>query len=440
MRHQAAAHFRKDARRALTASVPRFICLLALLAFAWPGAGARGAEGPLTLSFWNGFTAADGRRLQELVNDFNKANAGKVRVNMAVMPWSDFYSKVALSLNSRRGPDIGIVHYDSVSSVINQGIVMPLDPWLNQFPKDYIPSVWSVCREGEHQYGIPLDIHPMVLYWNKDIFRRIGIDPETPPASRAEFLRVCKLIKDQGVQVHDQPVYGCIIPTGWPNLAVWMHILFCNDGRMFDGSFSRAMYDQPAGTDALRFMAEMIYRDGYSPAHVGSYGESAERFARGTSAMTIDGSWMLNSFTAVKGLDFGTCSMINLGRGTHRVWASSHVMVLFNKSKQDPRKIAAGIRFLRYLSDNSLKWSTAGMIPARRSIVDSAEFKAIPHMAGIARDLDKIRFPECNYRYFEGTETLTEQINMALLGKLTPEAALRKATEETNRKLSQDPD
>jgi multiple sugar transport system substrate-binding protein len=398
----------------------------------------------VTLEFWNGFTGQEGRGVQKIVNAFNEEQQGKIRVNMVVMSWNDFYGKLALAVHSERGPDIGVVHYDNVNTVIYQGIALELDPYLDRFPKeDFVKSVWEVSDYNSHHYGIPLDVIPFAFYWNKDIFKAAGLDPEKPPSNRAEFLAACEKISQANLTKNGQKVWPFMVPCTWPHFIIWQHVFFCNGGQLFSNDFKKPIYDSPAGEDALNFLQELISKYNYSPPNVMGLpaNEGKESFCRGTCAMLLEGPWMLSSFEEIPNLNYGAIAAINLGTGQHRIWASGHTIIILKKRFPDPVKIKASLAFVEYLSTHSIEWARTNQIPARYSILASKEFKEIPYLHQIAKDVDKFAFPKMHYRYTEGVQPLVDEyLNLCLIGKISAHDAMIQAAREGTIQLQQDPD
>lgn len=419
-----------------------FVCFVLLLMSCCLSNAA--TKGPITLEFWNGFTGPDCKYFQQEIDAFNEEYKGQIQVNMVTMRWDDFYSKLALAVRTLRGPDIGVVHFDNIAVVVYQGVVMELDKYVDQFPReDFVKSVWNVSNIDGHQYGIPLDFHPLVFYWNKELFAKVGLDPENPPKNRKEFLEVCKVLKDADLKNNGGKVWPCMIPSTWPHFLLWQHIFFCNGGEVCDPNYTKATYDSPAGRDAIGFLYDLIYKYQYSPPNiVGTPGsECMDSFMRGNLAMMIDGVWMLTSFKDTNALDFGAKAMINLGTGEDKVWSGSHTMVLFNKRKPDEARTKAAITFVRYISDHSYEWANTGMIPARYSVLSSEKFLKLPFLPGIAADIEKFTFPAPHYKYPEAVQPLTsEYISLCFLNKLDPNTALKKAAITSTARLSQDLD
>ena len=77
----------------------------------------------------------------------------------------------------------------------------------------------------------------------------------------------------------------------------------------------------------------------------------------------------------------------SLPAGRSAVWAGSHQMSLVT---QDPAKQAAAVCWIRWASDHSVKWATAGNIPARTSQANDPSLPQIaPELARVIKVVDK---------------------------------------------------
>ncbi|MGC9322898.1 MAG: extracellular solute-binding protein, partial [Kosmotogaceae bacterium] len=107
------------------------------------------AFGLVTLEYWTGFTGPDGSFMQELVDKFNEEHKDEIQVNMSTMLWADYNTKVPLALASGKGPDVGIAHVDNIRSFVSQGMLLPLDEYLeimNMKEGDIVSSVWDAVH------------------------------------------------------------------------------------------------------------------------------------------------------------------------------------------------------------------------------------------------------------------------------------------------------
>ena len=212
---------------------------------------------------------------------------------------------------------------------------------------------------------------------------------------------------------------------------------------MCNPEYTKAIYDSPAGYDALGFLYDLIYKYKYSPPNIagGNVSEAMDSFMRGNLAMMTDGVWMLTPFKETKNLNFGVKAMINLGTKEHKIWSGSHTMVLFKKRNPDEARTKAAIAFLRYVSEHSYEWANSGMIPARYSVLHSEQFIKLPYLPQIAVDIDKFSFLQSNYKYPECVRPLAyEYLSLCLLDKIDPNSALQKAAAISTARISQDLD
>ena len=83
--------------------------------------------------------------------------------------------------------------------------------------------------------------------------------------------------------------------------------------------------------------------------------------------------------------------MPNIG-GTQAVWAGSHQFVLPRQLKPDENKAIASRVFVNWISQQSLTWADAGMVPALNSVRENPEFKTKVEVNEFAKELDYIRF------------------------------------------------
>ena len=91
------------------------------------GGGAEGYDGPnVALQFWNGFTGGDGPIMKQLVDKFNSEHPN-IKVTMNTQQWADYYAKLPSAVAAGKGPEIAIMHVDSVATNAARRVIQPLD-------------------------------------------------------------------------------------------------------------------------------------------------------------------------------------------------------------------------------------------------------------------------------------------------------------------------
>ena len=79
----------------------------------------------------------------------------------------------------------------------------------------------------------------------------------------------------------------------------------------------------------------------------------------------------------IEGLDWGEMFLPQVGE-TGAIWASSHQLCLMVQKNADANKRAAAVKFIKYLSDNSIEWAKAGQVAARIDVLEDPQFAELP--------------------------------------------------------------
>jgi multiple sugar transport system substrate-binding protein len=404
-----------------------------------PGAGGGGGGGAfgsgteytgpnVSLAFWNGFTGGDGPFMRQLVEQFNSEH-NNIKVSMNVLQWEDFYPKVPTAVSSGNGPDIAIMHIDQLATNAARRVIIPVDEVatvLGLQQADFAPAVWSAGVWQEKRYGLPLDIHPLLFYYNQEEMQKAGISE--PPKDRASFEAALKEMKGGGVE---NPFW---VTSTWPAHLMWWSLAHQFGGAPYNEDGTQAQFNSDAGVEALTWQVDNI-QQGYSPKNVANDAQ-AVAFRQGKNALTWDGIWMMNEWAKVKSLEWGAAPLPQIG-SQPAVWASSHNFVVTSQAQKDPNKLQAAKVFIAWISEHSIDWAKAGQIAARASVRDSAEFQQLEVQNIAAQQLDYVKFPPAVPGIGEITAPTFElAVNEAVLGKKSPKQALDDATQKANELLA----
>ena len=101
------------------------IFLFILIAFI----GCDSSSHKIKLKFWNGFTGPDGRTMLKMVRKFNKENPD-IQVKMQRIDWGTYYNKLFVAGIGKRGPDIFVVHADSLARFAYADFLRPIDDFV----------------------------------------------------------------------------------------------------------------------------------------------------------------------------------------------------------------------------------------------------------------------------------------------------------------------
>ena len=232
---------------------------------------------------------------------------------------------------------------------------------------DFATATWDAVTVDGKQYAVPLDTHPIVLYYNKDLLKKAGMlgDDGKPMGldSRDGFTATLKALKDAGVEF---PL-GSVTADG-NFMFRTVYSLMCQQGGelMTDGEFL-------AGDNAEKLQNALTVLPDWTKAGLQStytdYPATVALFTSGKAAMMINGVWEVPTMTdlATQGklFDWGAVE-IPVIFDKPCTYADSHTFAIpKNQGKEmTPEKRAAVLEVISWIDHHSLFWATAGHIPA----------------------------------------------------------------------------
>lgn len=359
-----------------------------------------------TVTFWNIFTGPDGEEMVAMVNDFNDQFEGEYRVLTQTIPENDFYEKINTAVPLGQGPDVAIMHLNKIARYASLGLLTAyddLDAEFNFVKEDYIAGVWDAGIYDNKRYTVPLDVHPLTLYYNKDILDNYDV---SVPTTWAELITACNTLRDDSIGQ-----WGLPMSNVWPSQLVFQSALFQNDGDDLDDKGIYPTFNTQEGFNTLEKMHDLVYEYDMSPKNV-SVDEDLALFRQGKAAFHINGVWMLNGIID-SGINFGTAPIATLFGDTPATWANGHNFVMPYQSELSLDKQEAVLAFIEYVSNNSIRWANAGQIPANLSVLASDAYKELPYHQSFV-DFDSIVFSSSSPYISDSFEPIYSRVTEAM--------------------------
>jgi multiple sugar transport system substrate-binding protein len=195
---------------------------------------------------------------------------------------------------------------------------------------------------------------------------------------------------------------------------------------------SKSAMDTPETKGALDLMLRLIDVEKVCPRPEGS--DAWLGFQTNRVAMAMEGVYMKSGLDNQKDLRYAAAPVPQFGP-VKSVWAGSHCLAM--PATQDPKKRKASWLFIKYLSDHSIAWAKGGQVPVRKSILESAEFKALPVQSEFAKQLDYIRYEPFSVRFNQVSVFGDAAIEAVVNRVESPDTALKTASRRINRVLEQ---
>jgi multiple sugar transport system substrate-binding protein len=406
------------------------------------------ARAQMEVRMWTLLSGGDGARMQALVRDFN-ASQRDVRVVSTTLKWGEpFYTKLITASVVGAGPDLATVHLSRLVNLAGGGVLRPISnaelAAAGLQGGDYLARQWQKSQYRGAAYAVPIDMHPLVLYYNKTLAARAGLLGADGTLAPIEGIAALTDAFRAATERTGKP--GLTMESSQSSYAIWRlwtsMLAQQNVGIIKDGRFTYGA----AGESTLAGIAAW-FRRGY--AQVGlDYPASTSQFMGGGATFMLNGVWEVPELVrATKagtlGFDYGIVPLPRMYANAS-AWADSHGFALPANPGHEPppRKVAAVLRFVAYVSRHSMGWAEGGHIPAYRPVAESPEAKALqPNAQYAAAAANVIYDPDGWYTGAAGPlEAIASKfMPAALYGYMTPAQAMRRFESESARLVRKPP-
>jgi sn-glycerol 3-phosphate transport system substrate-binding protein len=175
----------------------QMVCLVALVLI-YPLAAA--AE-PLTINWWHAHGGALGERVSAIAEGFNKSQSDYQLVATYKGNYADTMTAGIAAFRAKNPPHIlQVFEVGTATMMAAKGAIKPVyevmaESGLPFDPNVYLPTVagYYTTTDGK-MLSMPFNSSTPVLYYNKDAFRRAGLDPQKPPQTWPEVAEYAKKI------------------------------------------------------------------------------------------------------------------------------------------------------------------------------------------------------------------------------------------------------
>lgn len=398
------------------------------------------------ITAWHWMTDRD-NAFQELAKRYQEKTG--VKVNFELYAPSDAYSqKVRAAAQGKNLPDVfGVLgEKRDFGSFIKAGYITDLTSSMNEnnqeWKKRFFAKALAVNEFNEGNsygvtpgiYGVPIDVMTIMMLYNKDILKEVGLDPNTPPANWEDFIAIGKKLKEAKKQ-------GLI--SGWGE--VWMIDCLANNfafnlmgkDKVLATIRGEVAYTDPDWIKVLTLFKDMQDAGLLYNGLVSMVNKTAEQlFANGRAAFAFNGSWCVNVYNGMNP-DLKYAAMLPpriSDKFPQSVWggAGSSFMV-FDKSKNKEE----AIKFLKWLTDKEQQVFLAEQtlnLPANKDAVG----KISPILAQFSQAVDYSTHPSTwgVSEFSQVIEAFDKGIQSIIIGEKTPEQIASEVQKIKERELA----
>lgn len=332
------------------------------------------------IQFWHAMEAALGEHLNVIVNDFNRSQSDYKIVPVFKGTYDQTLAAGIAAYRSGNAPAIlQVYEVGTATMMAAKKAVVPVTDVFKQAgvpldQKAFVPTIASYYSDAktDELVAMPFNSSTPVLYYNKEAFKKAGLDPNVPPKTWDEVRADAKKLKASGM--------SCGFTTGWQswiqleNYSAWHGLPFASENNGFDGLDAKLEFNRPQQVAHIQFLQDMAKEGTFT--YVGRKDEAISKFYSGDCGILTNSSGSLATIRKYAKFDFGTGMMpydANVkGAPQNAIIGGASLWVLAGK---DPNVYKGVAKFLAYLSSPAVaaKWhEDTGYLPVTTAAYDLA--------------------------------------------------------------------
>ncbi|MEE1930785.1 extracellular solute-binding protein [Streptomyces sp. TRM 70351] len=360
--------------------------LAALGALAATGAAGHGAAGcsasatlaagKTRLRYWHLFGGGDGVNMQTMLDAYRAAHPG-VGLEASTLQWgAPYYTKLGMAGAGGRAPEVAVLHLARLPGFAPGRLLDPFDTSLlaeyGVHPEDFPEAIWNRGSVGGEQYAVPLDTHPMTLFYNTGICakagltdRRGGLRPLDGPGAFTAALRAATRVTGQPGLVFETLGGGTVGP--W---RLFSTFYAQTGGTLVSDDGTRITLDDTKALRVLEYL-QMLTGEGLAVRRV-DYPGAVGVFNAGETAFYLNGEWEVTTFLT-SGLPFSMTRVPALF-GSAAAQADCHSFVLPHQDDRGGESHRAAHQFVAWMLKNTVEWARGGHVPAYLPTLDEPAY------------------------------------------------------------------
>ncbi|WP_438445813.1 ABC transporter substrate-binding protein [Gorillibacterium sp. sgz5001074] len=262
---------------------------------------------PVKVVWWHSMSGELGKAVDKLVANFN-AQSKNVQVEAVFQgTYDESLNKMKASMDSKSGPAMIQVYEIGSRFMIDSKAVAPIQSFIDaeKFDTSYWESnILNYYTIDGKLYSMPFNTSNPILYYNKDLFKAAGLDPEKAPATFEDVAAAAEKLTKNGTSGASFAIYGWFMEQLFANQGAE----YVNNGNGRTSPATESLVNAEAGVKALTWWKDMI--DKKTAINLGRKTDDTKKaFAAGQIAM------MLDSTASLRGIVSGAEGKFAVGTG-----------------------------------------------------------------------------------------------------------------------------
>lgn len=350
------------------------------------------AKTEISFSGWIGTEPPGDLAVEELMRGFHESQP-RLAISYKPIPYYQTTERLLSLALHGTAPDVMQLTPPIFATLSNLGLLLPLDQHVNHVSlKRQYPIDVEAGRIGRTLYSVTWGLSPLILYYNRNVLSRAGLDPDRPPRTLDEMFDMCVRINT----VSQSNAWGISFPLSVNDPTfLWLYpYLLSFKGGFVDEGTGNIIIDSTENARALEWLGA-LYRQGGTPG-VRDITEGRMLFAADRIGFWIDGPWLRGLFRQMSGFrrDFDShygVAKIPVGP------SGASESILWNHSlaiSADCRHVESAYKWIDFLTTNEESarshFRILGMLPPLRDFLHTPFFSEEPFSAVCIDQMDTV--------------------------------------------------
>jgi sn-glycerol 3-phosphate transport system substrate-binding protein len=359
------------------------------------------AQAQTEVQWWHAMGGQLGEALNALAEDFNKSQKDYKVIPVYKGTYTETMTAAIAAFRARQHPHIvQVFEVGTATMMAARGAVYPVHQLMADAgepfdPAAYLPAVYGYYATADGRLlSMPFNSSTPVLYYNKDAFKKAGLDPEAPPRTWPQLEQYARKLLAAGSQ--------CGFTSQWQtwiqieNFGAWHNVAFASGANGFSGTDIKLLINDPLRLRHVESLARWHKERVF--VYAGREGKPNPKFTTGECPMIMGSAGTAGGFAqAMKDVPFGI-SMLPYypdvpGAPQNSIIGGATLWVLSGKARNEYAGVA---RFFAYLSSPEVqsRWHMqTGYVPITKAAYERTRAQGF-------------------YDRFPGRDVAVEQLNL----------------------------
>ena len=430
---------------------PNLLC--AALAASLAAMIGTAAADPIELQWWHAMTAVNADVVNKIAADYNAAQPDYKVVPVFKGSYAETMTAAIAAYRSGNPPHIvQVFEVGTATMMAAKGAIKPVYQLMADLgepfePQSYLPAIAGYYSTADGKMlSLPFNSSTPIMYWNKDAFKKAGLDPEKGPKTWPETFEAAKKLRAAGL--------GCGFTSAWvswvqvENFSAWHNLPLATKANGLDGPDAVLQFNNPTVVRHIANLAEGQKDKSFD--YGGRTTEPDNKFVSGECGIIFDSTGSFGLFKSGAKFPFGMAELPYYpdvkGAPQNSIIGGASLWVMGGKKAEEYKGVA---KFFKYLSSPDLQeWlhEKTGYLPITKAAYEQTKASGF-YEKNPGRDTGVIQLtnkpPTENSRglrlgnLVQIRDVIAEDLEKAFSGKEDAKTALEDAVNRGNGLLRQ---